>query len=111
MTKKQEAWKWFSIFIRKRDGEYVKCVTCENVRHWKNMDAGHYISGVHIGTRYDERNVHAQCKDCNQFKGGNLEEYKKFMLKTYGEDVLKELRRNSQLIYTPDYEAIIKKYK
>ena len=111
MSKKQEAWEWFSIFIRKRDGEYVKCVTCDNVRHWKAMDAGHYITGVHTSTKFDERNCHAQCKICNQHLDSNHDKYKEFMLKTYGKDVVQELHRKSHRIYKPNYEAIIEKYK
>ena len=111
MTKKQEAWKWFSIFIRKRDGEYPTCVTCDNRRHWKNMDAGHWITSVHTSIKFDERNVHAQCRHCNGPLGGNLKVYSEFMEKTYGKEVMAELRRKSQVIVKPDYDAIIERYK
>jgi len=114
MTKKQEAWKLFSIFIRKRDGkgsEYPTCVTCDNRRHWKNMDAGHFISSVHTSIKFDERNVHAQCRNCNGPLGGNLKVYSEFMEKTYGKEVMAELRRKSHVIIKPDYDAIIERYK
>lgn len=35
------------------------------------MDAGHFISREKPATKYHEKNVNAQCKECNRFKAGN----------------------------------------
>ena len=87
--------KVFSEYIRRRDTDLngeVKCCTCNTRLHWKKMDAGHWIRRSRsILLRFDERNCHAQCITCNQFKGGNLEEYDRFILNTYGMNVLDEL--------------------
>lgn len=80
-------WKVFSEFIRVRDsnerGE-AKCFTCHLTKHWKQMDAGHGIGRQHKSVKFDERNVHAQCKKCNGFEGGNQAIYKEEVEKRYG---------------------------
>ena len=80
-------WKVFSIFIRRRDANeegYVKCFTCSLMKHWKEMDCGHGIPRQHWGTRYNEKNNHAQCKRCNGFEGGRMDVYKMEVDKRYG---------------------------
>lgn len=101
----------FSLYIRKRyatpDG-MVRCVTCGKYDHWKETDAGHYISRQYLSTRYDERNVHVQCKSCNRFHEGRKDEYTLFLLKTYGVGILEELNRDKwKAVYNYPYEAQI----
>ncbi|RKY08530.1 MAG: recombinase, partial [Planctomycetota bacterium] len=58
-------WDLFSQYIRLRDTQddgYCYCCCCGLPRHWKRMDAGHFISRGHLYLRYNEKNVHAQCK-------------------------------------------------
>ena len=87
----------FSIYIRNKYADwrgYVKCVTCNKTRMWNDrIDAGHFISRGKQATRYDERNVHPQCKDCNGFKSGNMINYYQFMENTYGREVIDELKK------------------
>lgn len=86
MTDKK-LWKVFSEYIRRRyadDSGYCKCITCGVVKHWKEMDAGHGIGRQHWGVRYNERNVHPQCKKCNGFDGGRMDAYKEAVNKMYG---------------------------
>ena len=106
-TAKKEAWEWCSKYIRLRDAieyqnkypetpfGYVKCCTCPRIIIWnKNCDAGHFISksrGGLSGVYFDERNIHAQCKDCNGFHQGKQEVYLEFMLEKYGQDVVDKL--------------------
>lgn len=101
----------FSLYIRKRyatpDG-MVRCVTCGKYDHWKETDAGHYISRSYLSTRFDERNVHVQCKSCNRFHEGRKDEYTLFLLKTYGVGILEELNRDKwKAVYNYPYEAQI----
>lgn len=68
---------WFSKYIRIRDANHnglCKCITCDTVKHWKEMDAGHFQSRRYMATRYEEKNCHAQCQRCNQYGAG--EQYK-----------------------------------
>ena len=58
----------FSLFIRQRDADgngYCKCCTCGKLKSWRYLDCGHFIGRQHSGTRYDEKNSNAQCKECN----------------------------------------------
>ena len=95
---KKEAWDWCSKYIRLRDADrdgYCRCCTCGIIRHWKKIDAGHFIGrgiGGMSGVYFDERNIHAQCKRCNGFLQGNHKAYEHFMLEKYGQTVIDELR-------------------
>lgn len=72
---KQPTWrKYWSICIRLghveyQDGrptQYCKCVTCGAVRHWKEMDAGHFIPSSRSPlVKWDLRNGGPQCSQCN----------------------------------------------
>lgn len=65
--------KWFSIYIRLRDSAsngLSKCVTCDTVKHWREMDCGHFQGRRFLGTRYHEHNASAQCQGCNQYGAG-----------------------------------------
>lgn len=76
------------------------------------MDAGHYITRSALNTRYDERNVHPQCKACNRFHEGRKDEYALFLIRTYGPQILDELNKLKwQPVYNFPFEAKIKEYK
>lgn len=68
----------FSEFIRLRDCDkngVCKCITCGGLSHWRQMDAGHFITRENMGTRWEEENVHSQCPSCNRFKSGKQFEH------------------------------------
>jgi len=75
------------------DQGYCECVTCQKRAHWSEMDGGHYVGRKWKGTKLLEENIHPQCKRCNGFLNGNVDEYALFMLDFYGEEFLVELRR------------------
>jgi hypothetical protein len=50
----------------------VECYTCGTVKHWKQMQCGHFIPRAHMFTRFSEDNTRPQCKNCNEHKDGNL---------------------------------------
>lgn len=71
---RQKAGKVFRAWIRKRD-EGQPCISCG---HPNPTDAGHfYSSGHYPELEFDPMNVHLQCKRCNLFLSGNLNEYRK----------------------------------
>ena len=98
-TNDKKLWSVFSEFIRLRDADEngnISCITCGLVRHWKKADCGHGIPRQHWGTKYSEKNNHAQCKRCNGFEGGKREVYKEKVDKMYGKgtwDLLDVLSR------------------
>ena len=84
----------FSEYIRKRDadaGGTVSCVTCGKLMHWKDCHASHFVKRQHRSTRWDERNVHAQCSRENVFMGGSQDEMAEYIVKKYGRETLSEL--------------------
>lgn len=109
--------KIFSEYIRRRNADasgYVSCVTCGKKDHWKNMDAGHYVSRRHNATRWDESNVHVQCPGCNRFRNGAPDEYAIYLKQAYPYDILEELHRKKHTISKwtqKDYEDAIEYYK
>ena len=82
------ATKHFNSFIRNRD-KGKGCVSCDSLTF---SDAGHFYSSGHYPIlRYDENNVHGQCKRCNYFLHGNLDEYRKRLYKRISELDINEL--------------------
>lgn len=85
---------WFSKFIRLRDADedgVIRCISCGKPVHWKQADAGHFIKRQHKATRFNEKNVNAQCKECNWLKQGNDLHYAKGLEEKYGEGIVEEL--------------------
>jgi gamma-glutamylcyclotransferase (GGCT)/AIG2-like uncharacterized protein YtfP len=78
----------FRRWIRKRD-EGKPCVSCGS---YNTSDAGHFYSAGHYpALEFNELNTHAQCKRCNMFLSGNLNEYRKGLLYRIGAEELEKL--------------------
>jgi hypothetical protein len=90
---KERAIKSFNAFIRERDG-YV-CYTCGRHGLRGEMDAGHFVTATHEPTRFNEINVHCQCKRCNKYLHGNLAEYAGRLTVDYGHKIIQELWKMS----------------
>lgn len=98
---KRKAWTVVSLFVRKRDADengFVNCITCGVRKHYTQGDAGHFIPGRGNSILFDVRGIHFQCKPCNGgFKNQTFSKdevainYRKYMLKRYGEKVVKSL--------------------
>jgi len=88
----------FSKYIRISNADkigYCTCVTCGVVKHWKEIQAGHFMSRKHYSTRWDETNVKPQCIGCNMFKQGEQYKYSLFL----GKDV-------SEVLYLKSKETV-----
>ena len=87
----QEAKASFQHWIRLRDKD-LPCISCGkyNTTDWSG---GHYFpAGIYSGLIFYEKNCHKQCNShCNMYLSGNLLEYRKGLIKRYGEDYVKEL--------------------
>ena len=73
---------------------YCQCVSCGVVKHWKEMQGGHYVPRGNSATRLMEENVHPQCKGCNGYgmKYGDAEKhYTLYMIDMYGRDFVEHL--------------------
>ena len=106
----------FSIYIRLRDANkdgFCKCISCQKINHWKDVDAGHFIGRRHLITRYDPKNVYAQCRYCNRYLAGNQYLYSVSLKKIDSNLPEKLLRKSRKTIKLSNDEllVLIKKYK
>ena len=70
---RKEVDKWFSLWVRiSNSDEYgmCTCITCGARKHWKEIQAGHFMSRKHMATRWHSDNVKPQCVKCNMYSQG-----------------------------------------
>ena len=106
---KKKAWDLFSKCKRMEDClrttgsiEYGECITCDYSGHISTLQAGHFVP-KHSGNYFSERGVHAQCRTCNLYgKNGQAAgmplEYRRQIIKLYGEGVDEELEEEARQI-------------
>ena len=84
----------FSRWVRLSNSvnEICTCVTCGKESHWKDIQAGHFISRKHYSTRWDERNCLPQCVGCNVFKYGEQYKYSLYLGNKLSKKILVESR-------------------
>jgi len=109
-TLKKKCWATFSLYIRMRDclkttgcTSWGLCITCQKRLHIKMLQAGHFIPGRHNANLFSEKGVHAQCYNCNVNLKSNPFEYRRQIIKLYGEGYDEVLEKESQQIkkFTP----------
>lgn len=112
----RKAWDLMSFISRTKDADsngMVSCVTCDQLKHWKEMHAGHFFHGSkQRPITYDNRNIHAQCPGCNTYRGGARDEYACYISKRYGAHVLEELRElkhQGKELKRADIESLIER--
>lgn len=77
----------FNKYIRLRDKD-KGCISCGKPLD-KKYDCGHYFNANnHWAVRFHPDNCHGQCVECNQWKHGNLIEYRKGLINRIGYDGL-----------------------
>jgi len=116
--KTQKYWKnkidkVFHEYIRRRDADNntgnCDCISCGKTIHFSESDAGHFISRKYLITRYDERNVKAQCRKCNRFEYGRQYEYSIALGQELSQELLQTSR--SMVKYTDaDWQEIYKEF-
>src|ERR1035441_6586744 len=65
--------KVFSEYIRRRNADkngMTNCYTCGVMKHWKELQCGHFAPRQYTSLRYDERNCQTQCYACNMLYNG-----------------------------------------
>jgi hypothetical protein len=95
-----EAQQAFNAFIRARDAD-KNCICCgkpfEPQRPGGSIDAGHYLSrGSASHLRFDERNCHAQRKNCNRPGGTTRAAFRIGMEARIGLEALEALESDQQ---------------
>ena len=89
---KKEVWDIFSQYVRITDclrttgcSSWGLCITCDKRYHIKLLQAGHLIPGRHNANLFSKKGTHAQCYNCNINLKGNTLEYRRQIIKLYGE--------------------------
>jgi hypothetical protein len=105
-----------NTYVRLRDWD-KPCCTCGDHNPSHKFDAGHYLTaGGHPDLRFELTNIHKQCVNCNQYNGGRPDEYRDFMIRTYGEEHLRWLKGphptlREQFPTTQSIEDEIRRYR
>lgn len=98
---KAEAQKAFNAFIRERDRlAGHPCISSGRPLDWSGnaVDAGHYRSvGAAAHLRFNEDNVHAQSKHDNQYKAGNVVDYRINLIQRIGVARVEALEADNQV--------------
>ena len=96
----------FSQYIRLSNADnngYCTCVTCNKTFHWKEIQAGHFMSRKHYSIRWDERNVKPKCVACNVYRVGEQYKYSLYL----GNNLSEELYlKSKQIVKFADVELI-----
>lgn len=111
--------KWFSLYIRLRDsvpfgGKAIRCISCGRVVPFDECDNGHYVNRQHMALRYSELNCSAQCRKCNRFDEGNIQGYRKGLIKKIGlekVELLESMKYNTNKLSAFELNAIAEDYK
>ncbi len=92
----------FSLFIRTRDSQqynarYFRCISCGRILPIGMADNGHYVNRQHMSLRFSEQNCHAQCRHCNRFMEGNMQDYRKGLVEKIGEQKVELLEAQKHI--------------
>jgi hypothetical protein len=105
----------FSQWIRQRgskDGMNV-CFTCGRTQSIAKLQAGHFQSRGKFSTRWDERNVQAQCVGCNLYNQGQQFIFGKRLDQEYGSGTSEYIYLQSQKTHkytNDDLKSMIERY-
>lgn len=118
-TLKAEAQAAFNAYIRARDilaGH--GCIDCgkpfEPQKPGGSIDAGHYLSrGSAPHLKFDERNVHAQRKNCNRPGGATAADYRAGLIARIGLNAVEALEADQEQrrYRDDDYRRIRDEYR
>lgn len=112
----EKEWEAFSRYIRMRDWAKqvdpdpwtAPCITCHKMYPIAGkgcMQAGHFITRGRTAILFDEKNVHAQCYNCNMNLKGAWDNYYESMLRMYGQETIDDLMaRRFDEVKRPLYE-------
>lgn len=120
----KEAQQYFNAFIRERDRLACHpCISSGRALDWSGnaVDAGHYRStGAAKHLRFNEDNCHAQSKHDNQYKAGNVVDYRIRLIERIGlarveslecDNTVKKWTREELVAIKAKYKAKLKALK
>lgn len=94
------------------DDGYGNCVSCGKNLFYRGSDSqgGHFIPKSvtrYNPMRWNPDNCHLQCGNCNNWKSGNLVEYRKWMVEKYGSKHVENMENNYSGIYKWQKDELI----
>ncbi len=115
---KQECYKAAQKLARLSEADdngYCTCVSCGVVKHYKDMQGGHFIpKGNSSYWALDvEFNIHSQCPPCNMWgmkHGSAAQQYTLWMQDMYGRDFVQDMidkKSTPVKRYKADYEQLL----
>lgn len=113
----KDLWKHFSLYTRlKYADEFgnVVCYTCGIKKHYKEMQAGHFVKRSYKALKFSEKNVRVQCPRCNMFLDGNQDEFAVRLEQEFGQGILQELHKlkwQEKRFTRSELESLITHYK
>ena len=108
---REKAISVFNKYIRERD-KNLPCISCGHT-HGRQFHAGHFKpAGANPQLRFNELNVHKQCSICNNYKSGNLANYRINLIKKIGLQNVEALESDKSVkkYSEQDYKDIIVTY-
>lgn len=93
---------------------YNACVTCKVIKHWKELQAGHFLPGRGNAVLFSEEGVWPQCYHCNVGLKGDWPRYYEFIKGKYGVERVNQMIQESRIpvkYSITDYQAIEERYK
>lgn len=114
-TLQEKADKAMSVYIRMKYSDehgMCKCVSCDRVLRWQEMDAAHFIPKSRgFNVRYIEENVHPACPSCNRFQPeSHMIGYTLYMIDMYGREKVEELQNEGRVIVSPSERRNMSEY-
>lgn len=96
----------FSRYIRIKYSDsrgICQCISCMTRAPWTEIQNGHYMSRRYFSTRWAEDNCRPQCVACNIFNQGNIQMYRRGLIKEIGEqrvDLIEARARQESFKYS-----------
>lgn len=90
--------------LYQKNGMFASCISCNKLKHFKDLQGGHWLDGSHTSTLFEANNCHAQCRQCNNWTTVKVKDtYRENLVKKIGS---KEMERIEQLHHsTKEYTA------
>jgi hypothetical protein len=88
--------KLFSEVIRLTGSDWKgwnHCYTCGVPSYWIYLECGHYVPRANMETRFSIINCKPQCYKCNHTLNGNLEVFRKNLIRDYGIEEVEKLEK------------------
>lgn len=112
---KKKLWELCKAIVRKRDGNI--CVVCgKDIATKAGWHTGHFIPSSTCGAylRYDLRNLHSSCYNCNINLGGNGAMFYRALEVRYGKEFVDHIFRDKNRSVKADvlfYLDLIERYQ